>query len=355
MYTRIVRADQDNPDREAVMAGASIIRAGGTVIFPTETVYGLGADGLNGEACLKIFMAKNRPADNPLILHISSPDMLDRVAVVDSSDLRSKIMSFWPGPLTVLLRKQPTVPDSVTAGLDTVAVRMPDNPLALALIDSAGVPIAAPSANLSTRPSITDSADAIAEMSGRVDLIYDSGRTAYGIESTIIDLTARPYRILRSGSARIEDLEAVFGHIEITDAARGTAESEVALTPGMKYRHYAPTRPLFLMRNVEEFVSLLRSSPDKHNVLFIGCSELLDGSTKERYDLGPFSDLRQVGSRIFSSFRYLDSGSYELGVIHPFPETGYGLGIMNRIRKASGHRTASAIEIMEAMGSGRIE
>ena len=225
MNTIIVRADQNNPDSESVMLGASIIREGGTVIFPTETVYGLGADGLNESACMKIFVAKNRPADNPLILHISSLEMLERVAFLDDDDLRSKILSFWPGPLTVLLRKRPSVPDAVSAGLPTVAVRMPDNPLALALIDSSGVPIAAPSANLSTRPSITDSADAISEMYGRVDLIYDTGHTAFGIESTIVDMTANPPKLLRSGSTTVEDLEAVFGHIEVTEAARGTMES----------------------------------------------------------------------------------------------------------------------------------
>lgn len=349
MDTIIVKIDQFKPDPALVEIGANIIRNGGTVIFPTETVYGLGANGLSQEACMKIFKAKERPADNPLILHVSSVQMLETIAHIDPETLR-KISKFWPGPLTVLLKKKETVPESVSAGLPTVAVRMPDNPLALEMIRAAGVPVAAPSANLSTRPSITDSAHAIAEMYGRVDLIYDAGRTTMGIESTILDLQTSPPRLLRSGSTTLEVLSLEFGRIELTDVARGVTEGEIALTPGMKYRHYAPGKPLYLMQSLEDFKRIVSLTESHSSVLPIGCSEFA-GESRNYCDLGSISDLRTVGSNLFSAFRKLDSGSFSFGVIHPVPEHGLGLGIMNRIRKATNHRTMSAEEIIELIDS----
>ncbi len=348
-HTRIVKADQNRPDPEAVHSGAEVILAGGTVIFPTETVYGLGANGLDQEACLKIFTAKSRPADNPLILHISSLEMLDDIAVLPDSRLRESLMRFWPGPLTVLLEKSNAVPAAVSAGQPTVAVRMPDNRLALELISASGVPIAAPSANLSTRPSITDSQDAILEMSGRVDLIYDSGKTSFGLESTILDLTTSPPRLLRAGSTTVESLQEVFGSIEISDAARGTVESNVAITPGMKYRHYAPEKPFFLMHSVEDFRALVNLDLCHLGILAIGADELCRSDQCLR--LGSMTDLRQVGHNLFSAFRQLDLGDYNMAVIHPFPENGYGLAIMNRIRKATGHRTVTVKEVLELAGN----
>ena len=349
LHTRIVKADQDNPDPEAVKSGAAVILAGGTVIFPTETVYGLGANGLDQDACLKIFTAKNRPADNPLILHISSLEMLDGIAVLPDSSVRQRLAHFWPGPLTVLLEKTDVVPAAVSAGQPTVAVRMPDNRLALELISASDVPIAAPSANLSTRPSITDSQDAVREMSGRVDLIYDSGKTSFGVESTILDLTTTPPRLLRAGSTTVESLQEVFGNIEISDAARGTVESSVAITPGMKYRHYAPEKPFFLMNSMEDFRRLLDLDLGHLGILAMGADEVC--SKDQCLRLGSMNDLRQVGHNLFSAFRELDRSDFNMAVIHPFPENGYGLAIMNRIRKATGHRVITTEEVLELAGN----
>ncbi|MEM0157603.1 MAG: L-threonylcarbamoyladenylate synthase [Thermoplasmataceae archaeon] len=345
IHTRIVKADQDRPDPDAVHSGAEVILSGGTVIFPTETVYGLGANGMDQEACLKIFTAKNRPPDNPLILHISSIEMLDGIAVIRDKDLRSRLARFWPGPLTVLLAKADAVPDAVSAGQPTVAVRMPDNRLALELISASGVPIAAPSANLSTKPSITDSQHAIQEMSGRVDLIYDSGKTSFGLESTILDVTTSPPRLLRAGSATVESLQEVFGKIEISEEARGTVESDVAITPGMKYRHYAPEKPFFLMKSVEEFRRLNNLDTHDLGILAMGSDEVCCSDQCLR--LGSMNDLRQIGHNLFSAFRQLDQSHFKMAVIHPFPEYGYGLAIMNRIRKATGHRVATMEEILK--------
>ena len=350
--TMIVHVDQFHPGIWEIEAGAAVIRRGGTVIFPTETVYGLGANALSEEACMKIFTAKNRPVDNPLIVHVSSMEMLGTIAELPEDNLADKLKTLWPGPLTVLLHKKPVLPDTVTAGLPTVAVRMPDNLLALALIESSGVPIAAPSANLSTRPSITDSSDAIREMEGRVDLIYDAGPTKLGIESTIIDVSVFPPVLLRAGSTPVEILTEIFGDIEITDIARGVTEVERALTPGMRYRHYSPEKRLYLIPDVNSFIELGKRNLGGNPPLFIGASEYCRQISNRFIDLGSADNLDTVASRLFSAFRKLDADSCPFGVIHPFAEKGQGLAIMNRIRKASGHRELTLDEALYVIHGG---
>ena len=330
MPALILKINENNFD-ESIDKASDIIRNGGTVVFPTETVYGLGANAYNPDACLKIFKAKDRPSDNPLIVTVSNFDMVNDVAYIDENLL--KIMKrVWPGPLTLLLKKKKIVPSIVTSGMDTVCVRFPDNKIALSLIEKSGVPIAAPSANLSTKPSIVDSKDAIEDLIDRVDAIIDAGRVKYGVESTILDATKKPYELLRPGAFSVEDLNRLFGEITINEAAKGYKESKIALTPGMKYRHYAPNKKLFLIEDENEFRKFISSEESKSFTVL--CNE--DNAKYSKYDkiiLG--SDIYEIAHNLFYGFRKLDNDKNKYGVIQSFPENSIGFGVMNRIRKAS--------------------
>lgn len=332
---RILKTDQENPSEADVIEGARVIREGGLVVFPTETVYGLGADAFSSEACLRIYEVKKRPADNPLIVHISRVSMLNEVAQGVSDELMRRLEMVWPGPVTILFRKKDTLPDVVTGGTGLVAVRMPANRLALMLIDRSGTPIAAPSANISTRPSITDSRHAIQELKDTVDLIYDSGPTQFGLESTIIDVSGKTPELLRAGSRTVEDLEGIFGKINVSDFSRGLRESTVPLAPGMKYRHYSPRKKMFLASS-RDIASVISRDPGyAGKVAIIGSRELCLEASLRCLPLGKETDLEEIGHNLFSAFRELEDLPESVGVIMPFPETGQGLAIMNRIRKAS--------------------
>lgn len=332
--TKIVSVDQINPDTDVIRKAASVIRGLGTVVFPTETVYGLGANAYSEEACEKIFSAKDRPKDNPLIVHISSFSQLKDVAVEIPDSVTEIMKTLWPGPITVLLKKSVKIPSVVTAGLDTVAVRIPGNPLALSLIEESGVPIAAPSANIATRPSIVDSKDAVRDLSGKVDMILDAGRTFFGIESTIINVMSDPVELLRPGAFEVEELEKYFGKIKITDTARGLREAEIAITPGLKYRHYSPEKKLFVAENDDVFFEVL-SSDISQDVLPICSTELSEKITGNKIVLGSTRNLYEIASNLFISFRSLDESGRKYGLIQRCEERGIGLAIMNRIRKAS--------------------
>ena len=337
-----------HPDSNAVLFGANIINNNGLVVFPTETVYGLGANALSAYACRKIYLTKERPTDNPLIVHVSSLAMLHRITVGIDPEIESKLGEVWPGPVTLLFQKSDNIPDIVTANSPRVAVRMPDNPLALQLIEKSGVPIAAPSANISTRASITDSKYAIDELKDRVDLIYDSGPTKFGLESTILDLSGEVPTLLRAGSKTVEELEPIFGKIFVSEVARGTYESPVAITPGMKYKHYSPVKTLILVdENVFDEISV--NSDLKGEVLMIGSTEHCKNSILDTFDLGSMGDLRTVAAKLFIAFRELDKRNERIGVIHPFPEYGYGLAIMNRIRKASSYKIQNLKDFEEKL------
>ncbi|GGM70191.1 threonylcarbamoyl-AMP synthase [Thermogymnomonas acidicola] len=332
---------------EAVRKGASVIKAGGTVIFPTETVYGLGANALSAEACLKVFRAKNRPADNPLIVHVCDMEGFLRVAENPPEGLVSALKALWPGPLTVLVRKRDVVPDVTTGGSPYVAVRMPDNPLALALIRESGVPIAAPSANLATRPSIVDSSQAIREMYGRVDLIYDCGPVRIGVESTILDMRGGTPRLLRPGGYPVEFLERHFGEIEVTDEARGLRLSPVALTPGMKYRHYSPSVQMF-MADVDTIRELCATG--RKDITVIAEHSVCGVCRADCIDLG--LTMEDVARNLFSAFLALETRGSRAGFIQKFGEGGLGLAIMNRIRKASSGEVHSLGEALALVGDG---
>lgn len=348
METVVLKTDPIRPDRDVIRRAAEILRAHGLVAFPTETVYGLGAVALFEDAVERIFIAKGRPRDNPLIIHISSVDMLEQIARDIPESAWRLINVFWPGPLTLVLPKRPDFPDKATGGLDKVAVRMPAHPVALELIKETGYPIAAPSANISGRPSPTRAEHVIRDLYGRIEAIIDAGETLYGIESTIVDLTARPPILLRPGAFPVEDIEKVLGEgIRVPPFARGLSEAPIALAPGTKYRHYAPEAKLILIEpdggqqsisaSIKEAVSILRKRYRK--VCVIASRETyaqLEGEVDALFNVvGSRGDLYEIAKNIFGALRWLDEMGCEAAICEGFEERGLGLAVMNRLRKAS--------------------
>ena len=335
MITRIVKVDQDNPSSEAIKEGVTVLQDGGLVIFPTETVYGIGCNALSAESALRIFSVKKRPADNPLIVHISNMEMLHRIARNVPEIVERRWEEFWPGPLTIIFEASSIVPPEVTGGLSTVAVRMPSNILARSIIEQSGLPVAAPSANISTRPSITSSDYAIQEFNGSVDLIYDAGKCSLGLESTVIDIRGQKPLLLRAGSMNVEDISSIFGEVLVDDIARGIKYSERPVSPGTKYKHYSPVKPLALIQDKSLFKKIMTEYGNDGRFLFIGLDEMLNGGGKNKIFLGDSKNLKEAARNLFSSFREIDSSECTAAIIHEFPEEKEGLAIMNRVRKAS--------------------
>lgn len=350
--TKVVVVDALRPRKEVIDEVADVLRSGGLCAFPTETVYGLGADGFNREAVLKIFRIKGRPPDNPLIMHVDSKEMLNEL-VVDVPEIAYRFMEFaWPGPLTLVLKKSAKVPKEVTAGLPTVAVRCPGHPIALALISALGKPIAAPSANLSGRPSPTNAKHVIDDLMGSVDVIVDGGETFFGVESTIIDVTSEPPKLLRPGPIAVEDLIKVLGReIEVPPFARGLAESETPLSPGTKYRHYSPNTSLLLVElsdysDLNFLVTAVLSHANELMRKGLRVGIIASSETSNHYrvrgfevlTLGSRSNLFEVAHNLFDVLRLSDTLGVDAVVVEGFNEVGLGLAIMNRLRKAARYR-----------------
>lgn len=316
------------------------IKRGETVAFPTETVYGLGANALSNEAVQKIFEAKGRPGDNPLIVHISDRVQLKDLVLSVPREAEALMDAFWPGPLTIVFPASGRVADKVTAGLPTVAVRMPDHPVARALIEAAGVPIAAPSANRSGRPSPTTAAHVLEDLTGRIAGILDGGATGVGVESTVVDATVRPLTILRPGGVTREQLVACVGEVE-SDAALTTPDAKPK-APGMKYRHYAPKAPVYLVtgdcERVRRFVRQAKAEGKAVGVL----------TTAEHRDAYPDADFVAVAGRrtdlatvahgLYDALRAFDSRALDVIFSETFERAGIGEAIMNRLNKAAAHR-----------------
>lgn len=305
---------------------ARIIKSGGLVVFPTETVYGLGADALNDDAVKKIFLAKGRPSDNPLIVHVSSLDEVERIA--KPNRIARKLMDeFFPGPLTLVMEKREVVPPTTTGGLDTVAVRMPANKIALKLIEMSETPIAAPSANKSGKPSPTRAEHVLEDFRDEVDCIIDGGRTEFGLESTVVDTTTYPIEILRPGAVTKEQLEEFF-------EVRVVKGGETARSPGMKYRHYSPDAEVIVLvgENVhEEILSLaerLKGSGKKVGIIWRR-HERVEGF--EIYYAG--KSLKEYAKSLFDALRQLDK-KCDVIVVEGVEEEGLGVAIMNRLSKA---------------------
>lgn len=315
------------PSSAATRKAARLIRSGELVAFPTETVYGLGANALDVRAIKKIFKAKGRPSDNPLIVHVAFPRDLDGLVKAISPTAKKLIGRFWPGPLTLLFRKSKTIPDRATAGLKTVAVRCPSHPVARKLIRIAGVPLAAPSANRSGKPSPTTARDVKEDLNGKITLILDGGPTRVGLESTVIDATGNVPILLRPGAITVEQLERVVGKIRIA-----SAHSKKPRSPGMKYRHYAPKAKLILAENARELRRVFSKHSKKRVALvtyrknrqFPGIRTEFLGATTASF-----------ARRLFATLRTLDRSKFDVVVCETPDEKGLGFAIMNRLKKAA--------------------
>ena len=318
------------PSAAALEEAAGLLAAGRLVAFPTETVYGLGADGLDGEAVARIFAAKGRPADNPLILHIAGVELLGQVARVVPAPAERLAAAFWPGPLTLVLPKARSVPRITTAGLDTVAVRVPAHPVALALLQAFGGPIAAPSANRSGRPSPTRAEHVAEDFGAEVAMVLDGGATTLGIESTVVDCTESPPVLLRLGALSREAIEAVVG--PVTTAA---AQELCARSPGLRHRHYAPRARVVIAAASElaQVVAAERASGER--VAAIVREGEPGAAAAQVWRVPEDEALRGYARELYAALRGLDAGGVGVIVAEAVPEEGLGRAIMDRLRRAA--------------------
>ena len=338
METKIFHPEQD---KNAVAEAAAILRRGGLLGIPTETVYGLGADALNEDAVRRIFEAKGRPQDNPLIIHVPSADWLERYCQNVPPAAYRLAERFWPGPLTMILPRRDIVPLRTTGGLETVGVRCPDHPVTLAIIEAAGVPVAAPSGNTSGRPSPTTAQHMMEDMMGRIDGIVDGGPCAVGVESTIIDLTVQPPRLLRPGGLPLEELEAVLGEVAVDKAVRQRlGDGEKAKAPGMKYRHYAPRAAVTVVTGTpRRSAAYIREHlPAGAGVIcFDEYAPLFAGHIVHR--LGSQEDKLAQAQHVFDALRTFDDTDVTAILAQCPDESGLGLAVGNRLKKAAGFHT----------------
>lgn len=343
MKTLIKEIDVNKPDKDLIAVFASMLASGKTVIFPTETVYGLGANALDEEAAAKIYQAKGRPSDNPLLVHVA--DKEDVYDLVENIDDRAKILmdKFWPGPLTIVFKKKAIIPDRTSGGLDTVAIRMPSDQVARDLIRQAGVPIAAPSANISGRPSPTKPEHIIRDMDGRVDGILVGGPCDYGVESTIIDLSEDLAMVLRPGSITLEMLGEVLGRVDLDPSLKNKDDNIRAKAPGMKYKHYSPQAQVYIVKadDLEGFAervdSLCEDNAKKGLKIGVMTMNYDQHSYQAKvFDLGG-SDT-EVAKNLFDSLISLDRESIDIAYVPYFEERGIGVAIMNRLKKAAAYR-----------------
>lgn len=327
LHTELLAVRPDAPDAAALEKAASVLRRGGLVALPTETVYGLGANALDPQAVLRIFVAKDRPADNPLIVHVNGLEMA-RSLVADWPELADRLaQAFWPGPLTLILPKSERVPDVVTAGLPAVALRMPAHPVALALITRSGTPIAAPSANRSGRPSPTDASHVRTDMDGRIDLILDGGPASVGIESTVLSLLSDPPMVLRPGGVSLEQLRALDPRI-----AYGADHGKVS--PGTRYRHYAPKAPvsrLSLAEALEEEAQSLHTAGQRIGVLTHLPLALPEGTAIETLPADPDG----YAAEFYRAMRALDAHGLDRILLLDPPSGGRWDAVRDRVLRAS--------------------
>ncbi len=340
MKTKIVKIDKENFDKNSLKEAANILKAGGIVGFPTETVYGLGANGLDPEAVKKIYLAKGRPSDNPLILHIGEVDQLDYL-VEDIPPIAYKcIEEFWPGPLTIIFKRSDIVPDIITAGLDSVAVRMPKDPIARELINLAGLPIAAPSANLSGRPSPTSANHVIEDMTGKIEMIIDGGETGIGLESTVLDLSGVTPMILRPGGISYETIKKIIP--DLLEDRANLESGEVPKSPGQKYRHYAPRSEMIVYQgSVDMIIKNIIKDIQKHSLDGKKIGIMATDETMDRYpnatvlSLGSRSEKKEIASKLFKILREFDKLDIDIILAEGVELDDIGTAIMNRMMKAS--------------------
>ena len=344
--TIISNIDKNNIDEAEIKKQAKLLKEGNTVIFPTETVYGLGANALDENAVKKIYEAKGRPSDNPLIVHISSKEEVYKLAN-DISDKAKVLMSkFWPGPLTMIFKKKDIVPQRTSGGLDTVAIRMPSHKIARELIKQAGIPIAAPSANISGRPSPTKGEHVCAEMNGRVSGIVVGGDCNFGLESTVIDMTMDIPMILRPGSVTKEQLEVEIGQVLIDPSLENKEDVLKAKAPGMKYTHYSPNGDVFIVTGKEDLViKKINNLIEENNKKDIKSGVMCLSKNKDKYEgevieLG--NTLEEVASNLFNVLIEMDNRKIDIIYTEACPNDGVGRAIMNRLMKSAGYKFIKA-------------
>lgn len=339
MQTQIFNIDEKNIDENAVKTCATILNNGGLVAFPTETVYGLGAIATDENAAKKIYAAKGRPSDNPLIIHIKEP--CDAELYAYTSPLYYKLAeAFMPGPLTVIMPKRDIIPSAVTGGLDTVALRCPSHPIAKALIDAANVAVAAPSANLSGSPSPTTGEHVIADLDGKIDAIINGGSAEIGLESTIVKIDGESLSLLRPGAITYDALICVCEDVKIAAAVtEALKENERPLSPGMKYRHYAPKAELILLDgDINDVTEFLINATQTQNCAVLAYTEeilLLQGD--KHIDVGNREDLETQAKRLFSALREADKLNVDRIYAHLPCKDGLGLALYNRMIRAAAH------------------
>ena len=344
MNTIISKIDIKNIDKNEIKKQAELIKEGKTVIFPTETVYGLGANALDDEAVRKIFIAKGRPQDNPLIIHVSTKEISGLVK--DVPEVAQKIIDkFWPGPLTVILEKKDIIPNVTSANLNTIGIRMPNSEIALKLIELAERPIAAPSANISGRPSPTEVERCVEDLNGRVDYIIGGESSDIGVESTIVDCTVNPPLVLRPGGITLEMLKEINPEIELDKALKSKPNDDFKpKAPGMKYKHYAPNAHLKIIKGknektIEIINEIVENYIEKGNdIAILTTNENLNKFNNGKViSLGSENDLKEIAKNLFEALRKCDDLGVQYILCQGFEENGVGLAIMNRLNKAAGY------------------
>lgn len=331
---------KSNCNINKIKEAANFIKQGKLVLFPTETVYGIGANALDEIAVNKIFKAKGRASDNPLIVHISNIDMLKDLVTNVGEVERKLIYNFWPGPLTIVFNKKNCIPNNVTAGLDTVGIRMPSNEIAKKLIEFANLPIAAPSANISGKPSGTKIEDIIYELDGKVDYILDTGRTDIGVESTVVRVTDNQVHILRPGKITVEDIRKLGINVIVEKQVMGNCNpNEKVMSPGMKYRHYAPATKCLLVYSDDKSKLIEKINEEiklnKNVLVLVRTSSLDKCNTNNKLDMG--ESLEEISKNIFTLLRKVDTYKVDLVIIEGVKKEGLGLAIMNRLIRACAH------------------
>lgn len=331
MDTKLLSTNTEDLD-----IAAEILLKGGNVIFPTETVYGIGADAMNKDAVSSIFVAKGRPSDNPLIVHISSMDMLTNIVEEVPSSARQLMEKYWPGPLTIILKKQKSIPDETTAGLDTVAVRMPQSAVARKLIELAGIPVAAPSANLSGKPSPTKAQHCIDDMMGRVDAIICGDDCEVGVESTVIDMSGDIPLLFRPGGVTFEQLSDVLGEVKIATAIKN---DEVPKSPGLKYKHYAPNAEVVILSgSYDDACAYIKKEAETRNVGVLSFDEFPQISNTKNISLGSINNPQDAAHRLFSALRQMDELSVDVIYAPEISNKGMWDAVRNRLYRSAGEK-----------------
>jgi L-threonylcarbamoyladenylate synthase len=349
--TFLLKVDSENPDQAKIRIAAQVIQKGGLVAFPTETVYGLGADALNPDAVLALFEAKKRPLDNPPIIHVANASEVYKLVQEVPKKAELLMKKFWPGPLTLVFKRSSIIPSVTVAGLDTVAIRMPKHKVALALIKLSGLPIAAPSANLAGKPSPTTAKHVYEDLNGRIDVILDGGPANIGVESTVVDLTVDPPMILRPGGTSFEALKKILGDVKLHPFVQ--AEEELPLekirSPGMKHRHYAPNAEVILVEGaIAAVTSKIKELSEFYRLKGAKVGILATDETQAAYkadvvrSLGSRFNLAVVAQNLFRLLREVDAENVDVIIAEGVSSEGVGLAIMNRLRKASGYHIIKA-------------